>query len=208
MVKVSKTSKLDGIMSWSLPALETCPGASGAEACKGCYATTGRYLFGPVKAVRQFNKEDWKRPEWVDEMIQALKGKPYFRWLDSGDLYHVDLAVKVYQVMLGTPSTKHWLPTRMHKFTKFQAILAAMQLLPNVKVRYSSDSVTGEFNDLNGSTIIPSADAAPEGVHVCRAYENGGKCSGCRACWDKDVKVVAYVAHGAKMTKVIRLQVA
>ena len=25
MIKLSKTSKLDGIMSWSLQALETCP---------------------------------------------------------------------------------------------------------------------------------------------------------------------------------------
>jgi hypothetical protein len=40
---------------------------------------------------------------------------------------------------------------------------------------------------------------------LCRAYENAGKCSGCRACWDKKIKVIAYPAHGQKMQKVIKL---
>jgi hypothetical protein len=46
MIKLSKTSKLDGILSWSLQALDTCPGSKDSTgnlvpACQGCYATTG-----------------------------------------------------------------------------------------------------------------------------------------------------------------------
>ena len=46
--RISVTSKLDGIRSWSLQALETCPGSIAApgelvDACKGCYATSGNY---------------------------------------------------------------------------------------------------------------------------------------------------------------------
>jgi L-asparaginase II len=46
-VKLSVTSKLDGIRSWSLQALETCPGSIASDgelvdACKGCYATQCR----------------------------------------------------------------------------------------------------------------------------------------------------------------------
>ena len=64
MIKLSKTSKLDGIMSWSLNALDTCQGSKQADgslvdACKGCYATTGNYRFKNVKAPREFNKRDW-----------------------------------------------------------------------------------------------------------------------------------------------------
>ena len=54
-MKLSVTTKLDGIKSWSLQALETCPGSIGVDgelvdACKGCYATTGNYRFANVKA--------------------------------------------------------------------------------------------------------------------------------------------------------------
>jgi hypothetical protein len=110
------------------------------------------------------------------------------------------------EVMKRTPWVKHWLPTRMHKFPKFALVLREMAALPNVSVRFSSDSVTGEYaKKLHGSVIIPTAEDVKKGMTLCRAYENAGKCSGCRACYDKKVKVIAYPAHGAKMNKVIRI---
>lgn len=214
MNKLSKTSKLDNILSWSLQAIETCPGskASNGElvaACSGCYATTGCYNFKGTKAVRADNKLAWQEADWVDTMVAALKKQKYFRWFDSGDMYSMELANKMYAVMVATPHVKHWLPTRMYKFAKFQPILAAMQALPNVMVRPSSDAVDGTYTPgVHGSTILPSADNVPDGVTLCRAYENNGKCNGCRACYDKSVAVVGYPAHGRKMAKVIRLAVA
>lgn len=209
-VKLSKTSKLDGILSWSLEALETCPGSIDpltkqlVPACQGCYATTGNYRFSNVKAPRAFNKEDWKRSTWVTDMVQALDSSRYFRWFDSGDMYSLDLAEKIYQVMKLTPWVKHWLPTRMHKFTKFNNVINAMMKLENVVVRLSSDSVTGEIiNGLTTSTIF--SDTLPTGAFECKSYENAGKCNGCRACYSKDVSVVAYKAHGVKMAKVIKI---
>lgn len=214
-VKLSVTSKLDGIKSWSLEALETCPGSVNKDgslvpACSGCYATTGNYRFSNVKAPRAFNKEDWKRDAWEDEMVQALQDSRYFRWFDSGDLYDLRLAEKVYQVMNRTPWVSHWMPTRMHKFAKFQSILERMNSLSNVVVRFSSDSVLGEI--VQGATyssiIVPDQEKLPKGATMCNAYENEGKCSGCRACYSKDVALVAYLAHGKKMSKVIRLALA
>jgi len=213
MVKLSKTSKL-GTKSWSLQAIETCPGSKAADgglvpACSGCYATTGMYHFGAVKAVRADNKEDWKRESWVGDMVVALRKDSHFRWFDSGDVYSLELAEKLLAIMVATPNTKHWLPTRMYKFPKFQKVLAAMQALPNVMVRPSSDAVDGTFTPgVHGSTIVPDATSAPDGVTVCRAYEQGGKCLDCRACYDKALPVIGYVAHGRKMAKVIRLAVA
>ena len=213
MVKLSKTSKL-GTKSWSLQALETCPGSVGADgklvdACSGCYATTGMYHFGAVKAVRADNKADWKRESWTTDMVKALSKDSHFRWFDSGDMYSLELAEKMLAIMAATPNTKHWLPTRMYKFPKFQAVLAKMQALPNVMVRFSSDAVDGTFTPgVHGSTIIPSADTAPAGVTVCQAYSQGGKCLDCRACYDKQVAVIGYPAHGRKMAKVIRIAVA
>lgn len=210
MVKLSKTSKLDGIKSWSLQAVETCPGSVGADgnlvaACSGCYATTGAYVWSTTKAPRAFNKEDWKRDGWVQDMVSSLKKDKFFRWFDSGDMYSVGLAEKIYQVMAATPHVKHWLPTRMAKFTKFQEILARMDALANVKVRFSSDSVLGQYDERHGSVNVPTLDDVPAGAVVCNAPTHGGKCSGCRACYDKDVSVVAYVAHGHKIRKVINI---
>lgn len=214
MNKLSKTSKLDNILSWSLQAIETCPGSKATNgdlvaACSGCYATTGMYNFPGVKAVRSDNKLAWQEADWTDTMVAALKKQSFFRWFDSGDMYSLELAEKMYAVMVATPHVKHWLPTRMHKFTKFAAILRAMQALPNVMVRPSSDAVDGTFTPgVHGSTILPSSDNVPAGVTMCRAYEHGGKCNGCRACYDKSVAVVGYPAHGRKMAKVIRIAVA
>ena len=94
----------------------------------------------------------------------------------------------------------------MHKFPKFALVLQSMQALPNVMVRPSSDSINGEFiTGTHGSVIVADADVLPSGVALCKAYENAGKCSGCRACYDKAVPVIAYPAHGKKMLKVIRI---
>jgi hypothetical protein len=210
--RISITSKLDGIRSWSLQAIDTCPGSVAlpgvlVDACKGCYATTGNYNYPNVKAPRLHNRTDWECIDWCDAMVALLDKDRYFRWFDSGDMYTLALAEKMLEVMQRTPWVKHWLPTRMHKFPKFRQVLETMQALPNVSVRYSSDSVNGEYIEgLHGSVIIPTIDDATPAMSVCMAYEHAGKCNGCRACWDKGVNVIAYPAHGAKMRKVIRLQ--
>lgn len=209
MIRLSKASKMP-CRSWSLEALTTCPASKKSngelvDACKGCYATTGNYRFPNVKAPRLENQKDWKRPEWVADMVQQLDNDRYFRWFDSGDMYSLRLAVKIYEVMKLTPWVKHWIPTRMHKFAKFKTIIEHMKALPNVSVRLSSDSVTGEFEAHHGSTIIPEGNTIPDGVSACHAYENHGKCGTCRKCWDKSIPVIGYIAHGKKMQKVINI---
>jgi hypothetical protein len=211
MIKLSVTSKLDGIRSWSLNALDTCPGSLESpgvlvDACKGCYATSGNYRFPNVKAPRESNKLDWQRLEWVNDMVQALENDRFFRWFDSGDMYSLGLAEKMLEVMIRTPWVKHWLPTRMHKFPKFKIVLDQMQQLKNVSVRFSSDSVQGQYvKGLHGSVIVPTPNDVKKGMILCEAYSHEGKCNGCRACYDKKVKVIAYPAHGKTMHKVIKI---
>lgn len=224
-MKISVTSKLDGNRSWSLEAVDTCPGAvrtdadlqykaeSGpgpvlalVDACSGCYARDGNYLRPNVRAARAHNKLDWQRDEWEDEMVAALTEDEYFRWFDSGDMYAIELARKMYAVMRRTPWCKHWLPTRMHKFAKFGTVIRAMMALPNVMVRPSSDSIDGTFvPGVHGSTIIDADQPTPEGTVRCDAYTRGGVCGGCRACWSKDIAVIAYPGHSRRMLKLIRL---
>ena len=227
-IKLSKPSKMP-CYSWSLQAIDTCPASKGAEgklvdACKGCYATDGNYNFKNVKQSRDFNKEDWQRAEWVSDMVAFLDTQRYFRWFDSGDIYHVKLLLKIHEVCERTPHCKHWIPTRMFKFKKFQEPLNRLNSLPNVKIRFSSDSVLGEFTEgVHGSTILPDRRDV-HGVTRCNAYRTDywgntisddefdklsttkdyGFWGSCRACWDKNVPVIGYVAHGRKMMKVIK----
>lgn len=209
MIRISKVRKLDGIRSWSLQARETCPGSVDSNgnlvpACSGCYAAFGQYLYSNVKEPRQENKEDWRSVDWEDRMVAELSKMEYFRWFDSGDMYSLRLAYKIYNVMKRCFNTKFWLPTRMYKFVKFQSIIDKMNALPNVAVRFSSDSIMGEFvPGLHGSTILPSENV-PVGVEICRAYQNEGKCSGCRKCWDKSIPVIGYVAHGRVMKSKVK----
>jgi hypothetical protein len=76
-------------------------------------------------------------------------------------------------------------------------------------VRPSSDSIIGVFiPGLHGSVIVPDSRVNPDMVTLCRAYEHDGKCSGCRACWDKTIPLICYPAHGRKMAKVIMMKAA
>lgn len=205
MIKLSKASKMP-CRSWSLQALDTCPAsrdATGAlvPACSGCYAVGGNYRYPNVKAPREHNREDWKRDSWVSDMVAELDNDRYFRWFDSGDIYDIRLARKILAVCEQTPWVKHWIPTRMHKFAKFALVLAQLEALPNVVVRLSSDSITGDTISGATTSTIATVDSVPSGAVVCEAYNRGGKCDKCRACWDKSVSVVCYIGHGKSMVK-------
>jgi hypothetical protein len=205
-MKISKVGKLNS-RSWSLEALETCPASKGSDgelvpACKGCYAVGGNYRFKNVKEARSHNKKDWKRSEWVADMVEELDSDRYFRWFDSGDMYSLALAEKMYEICKATPWTKHWIPTRMHKFKKFRDVIDRLNALDNVVVRLSSDGINGEIIEEAeySSTIIPFIDSVTIAT-VCNAPLQDGKCKKCRLCWDKSTKVIAYAGHGAKMKK-------
>jgi len=204
-IKLSKASKMP-CRSWSLQALDTCPASRDASgnlvpACSGCYAIGGNYRFPNVKAPRLHNRDDWKRDDWVDDMVRELDNDRYFRWFDSGDIYDVRLARKILEVCERTPWVKHWIPTRMHKFQKFTLVLARLNRLPNVVLRLSSDSITGETISGDNTSTIATVDSVPDGAVVCEAYTRDGKCADCRACWDKSVPVIAYIGHGKTMVK-------
>jgi hypothetical protein len=208
MIRLSKASKMP-CLSWSLEARTHCPASlidgELVDACKGCYAAGGNYRFPNVRAPRLMNAKDWKRAGWVDDMVTALEGETHFRWFDSGDVAWLALARKIQLVMIRTPNTQHWLPTRMHRFPKFRPVLSEMRTLSNVVVRLSSDSIEGEHDArlATGSTIFSDPSQLPDHATVCGAYKRDGKCGDCRACWDTDNKLIAYPAHGRVMLKLI-----
>lgn len=206
--RFSRVSKLDGIASWSLPAVRTCPGAyaddgSLVEICNHCYATAGNYRFTNVRATRDHNVDDWRNDDWTDAMVALLDDHRYFRWFDSGDVSDYRLALKILDVIERTPWCKHWLPTRSHKFGHIRVVLAMINRLPNAVVRYSADNFD-ECQSHHGAIVVSSPERCPKGVHLCEATVSRKQCDGCRQCWDPSVKTVAYVAHGQKAKSTLR----
>lgn len=203
MVRISTTSKLDGIRSWSLPAGSTCPGSFNADgslvpACQGCYAKKGNYRYPNVRAPREENRRDWRKTDWVERMVWELDIDRWFRWFDSGDAYHPELALKIKSVIELTPWCTHWIPTRSYKCHRIAPTLEQINRLPNANVRYSSDSIDGKYESHHGSTIIPTHETSDPNLHVCHVHKfEGGKrkCERCRKCWDKEVNIIAYVKH-------------
>lgn len=193
--KFSKAGKMP-CRSWSLQAGATCPGAKDDPACDSCYAQKGNYRFKNVKGLREHNQQDWQAANWVDVMIADISiNDLYFRWFDSGAMYSLKLAEKIYAVMAGCPGTKFWLPTRMHKFKKFHAIIARMEALDNVVVRKSTHGIDTAPMASATVSVIYRNEEPQAGATVCEAKTRAGKCGTCRACWDKGVAVVAYPFH-------------
>lgn len=212
VVKLSDTAKL-GVKSWSLQAYNTCPASMDGngelvDACRGCYAVSGNYRFSNVKATREYNRQIWTNENFVADFVRVLDTERYFRWFDSGDMYSLGLANKIYEIMKATPHVKHWLPTRMYKLKKFHDVIVRMQSLPNVVVRLSSDNIDGTLVNSKlvstNSTILPESLINSHDGFICPAYSQEGKCKDCKACYSKDVETVAYVAHGLTMKKNIK----
>lgn len=202
-ILLSKASKMPG-KSWSLQAGDTCPGSINPltkeviEVCADCYAKSGFYRMDNVKAPRLSNRKDWKRTEWVDDMVAALDNERWFRWFDSGDIYTAALAQKIHEVARRTPWCNHWIPSKSYNIPKIRYWLDRLRELPNVSVRFSSPSTHGVYNSTHGSVVVQNVtDTIKEGK-MCDAYTRGGKCGPCRACWDSSINLVVYPLHTPK----------
>lgn len=195
--------------SWSLPAGDSCPGAKGAEVCEGCYAKKGMYRFPVVKGVREYNREDYKKNDWVDRMITEVSKYDYFRWFDSGDMETPELAAKIRSVVAKTKGTTHWLPTRSDKIPKIKHEIEGLipghtdlSFFTNVSLRLSADNVgldkqerTGVNSYVINNTVEDLFKAKQRGIFVCPVGTNPNQksCDTCTMCYT-DAEV-AYVLH-------------
>ena len=187
---LSKPSKMPG---WSIgiPAKECKTGAKlrliPDSVCEGCYALKGCYVFAVVQKAQYKRLEAIQHPDWVEAMATLINSKKpdVFRWHDSGDVQDLDHLEKIFKVCELTPSKRHWMPTReawikdhMHKAPA------------NLVVRFSSPMIDqGPVKSwANTSTVSTKS-------RTCPAPDNNNECGDCRACWDGDVKNVAYGKH-------------
>ena len=180
--------------AFNLPASQCITGSKlvkvPGSTCSGCYALKGRYRFPNVQKALNRRLKALQDPRWVSGMIALIKGRPVFRWHDSGDIQSAKHLTNIFEICKATPETKHWLPTREAQFLKY---LDPEVVPKNLKIVFSD-----HMNDqARGVSWWPytSGVTTKRGAVTCPAPKQGNKCLSCRQCWDRDVKRVIYGKH-------------
>jgi hypothetical protein len=189
---LSKPSKMPG-WSYGLPAKECKTGGKlqnvKGSTCYDCYALKGCYVFKVVQDAQYYRLKAIKNRLWVQAMALQINNKrsKEFRWHDSGDIQDLKHLAKIFKVCKLTPSVDHWLPTREAWVKKFIPAAPA-----NLNIRFSMPMIDQEAAGGwdNTSTVVTDKTKAN-----CPAPNQGNECKDCRACWDKSIKNIAYLAH-------------
>ena len=186
---LTRTSKMPGL-SYSLPAWACQTGSKlrkvKTSPCYGCYALKNNYTRYPAIKEAQYRRLDAiNHPQWVEAMAAQIKRQKWFRWHDAGDVQDLQHLEKIFEVCKLTPATKHWMPTR-EAWVKDH--LASCP--DNLIVRLSAPMIDQAAPEswVHTSTVVTSG-------RTCPAPDQGNQCKDCRACWDKDIKNIAYGEH-------------
>ena len=187
---LSAPSKMPG-PAYNLPATECITGAKlvkvPGSVCHGCYALKGRYRFSNVRMALARRLESLKHPRWVEAMTVLIKGEPWFRWHDSGDLQGAAHLKNIFEVCKRTPETSHWLPTREARILN----LMDSDIIPsNLIIRMSSHMI-----DQPPVKFWPWTSTVSTTGYSCPAKDQGNKCLDCRNCWNRSVSNVTYPKH-------------
>jgi hypothetical protein len=187
---LSKPSKMPG-PAFNLPASRCITGAKlvkvPGSVCHGCYALKGRYRFKNVQNALERRRQALSSPQWVEAMTVLVSGHEFFRWHDSGDLQSLEHLQKIFEVCRRTPNTKHWLPTREAQILKQ---VKPEDVPKNLIIRFSSHMI-----DQDPVSFWPHTSTVVLKDKTCPAAEQDNACGSCRACWNRDIKNVAYGKH-------------
>ena len=188
---LSKPSKMPG-HAYNLPAWRCITGvklqAVKNSVCAGCYAMKGRYRFRNVREALERRQQALTDPRRVEAMVVLIKGEPWFRWHDSGDIQSPEHLKNIFEVCKRTPETRHWLPTREAKFLT----LMDPEVVPkNLIIRMSSHMINqGPVKSWPWTSTVLT-----DGNHSCPASKQNNSCGSCRQCWNRDVKNISYGKH-------------
>jgi hypothetical protein len=200
--KVSKgNTKMPGT-TYAIDAFACGVGSKLAEIegtpCEQCYARKLQRLRPSVDQGWKLNLEKWEQRDSTNQWVFAIAmqimrwSDGYHRWFDSGDLQSYDMLLAIVDVALMTPTIKHWLPTQERAI--LNRFYEEGNVLPdNLVIRVSSAKVDVPITGWDNQSYV-FKDTAPQGKE-CRARHNGNACGDCRACWSKDVPLIAYPKH-------------
>ena len=194
---------------WSTSAFDCQTGTKLREVegstCSSCYACKGNYRFKNVKIAHERRLKALDEPRFVEAFIVVLEKlyrtglKTYtlngvkvkenrFRWHDSGDIQSVAHLKMIVDIAVATPYIDHWLPTREYGYVK-DYIKQFGDFPPNLTVRMSAVMVGEGFKSRPMGLPFSTVGLENKTVEQCKAYDQGGKCLDCRACWDQTADI-------------------
>lgn len=154
----------EGIHTWSLPAVETCPGRS--ELCERvCYARNGFLAFPSNVARMQANLDVALSPAFVPRMVAELTARcvTLCRWHVSGDFFSAEYANRCNAIFRRKANVRFWLYTRSWRVESMRPALRRMARLPNVRLWLSADRETGAPPVMEGARVAWLETADGEG---------------------------------------------
>jgi hypothetical protein len=134
----------EGIYTFSLPALITCPGRS--RVCvSDCYALKHRFKSSVVQKVYMARYVQSLADDFSARMIDEIKrrGCAVVRIHVSGDFYDAEYTAKWTEIARRCPRTTFFVYTRSWRVQPIVPSLVAFSRLKNVKLWFSCDRETG-----------------------------------------------------------------
>lgn len=193
---LTQTSKMPG-PSFSTSAFNCQTGSKLAKVkgsvCEKCYARKGFYNMPTVKAAQAKREEFIENANFVQDMVLLINDTRYFRWFDAGDVQSVAQCIKIIDVALRTPNTKHWCPTKEAGY--WSKALKMVEKPKNLIVRLSAPMKDERIHPTwTRHTSSVRANMSVLG-HSCPAPKQNNTCGDCRACWDGRVRNIVYHEH-------------
>jgi len=190
--------------AFNLQPLVTCPngrklcGVRGSI-CERCYGTNkrSRYVARGYVMVPAWQRRlaATQKEFFVDAMVRLMRGLPYFRWHDTGDVYSRAYWACICAIAERCPETRFWLPTKEYG-------LLGEKHPGNLMVRFSAPLIDTDARHVERMARRYrhiSTVSTHDSEYRCRSTEGVDRsgvhlqmCNECRDCWDDTVPIVDY----------------
>ena len=208
--KLSYPSKMP-CPSWGLSPLRCKTGSilrkQKGTVCSRCYACKGRYQFPAPFFKQEKHYDGLYHPQWVEAMVTLIEATStrYFRWFDSGDLQSRLHLVKIICIATRLPKVEFWLPTQEIRLIR----RLSLPIPKNLTIRYTLPMINTKQvpNRWPYQAEVVEPDAFINGDVERTSNDKYLRCpttwgphkscaeAGCRACWNKQVKLIIYRRH-------------
>lgn len=198
---LSQPSKMP-CFSYSIPANKCITGGKlrnlKNSVCNKCYAFKGFYNYPNSKNALEKRYLSLNDPNWTKNMIfliSNLEHSGYMRFHDSGDLQSIEHLKNICTIASSLPDIKFWLPT---KEINIVSDFIKNNTIPDNLIIRISGFITDQLPSnslLNRLNMLASGVTEDKNKINCPASKQKNICLDCRACWDRNVKVIWYKKH-------------
>lgn len=182
-------TKIGNIVSFSLPAITTCPGRT--PWCeKKCYAHRLEKRYPNVRNSYASNLEASKQEDFVEKMNESLaKIKTNtVRLHVSGDFYSIEYIENWIKIIKANPDIQFYTYTKSWRIPDLLPYIVTLAQVENLVVFASTDDDTKGETIPKGMREAYAGDNKPDKFLFC--LEQAGKadsCESCKMCFKRNV---------------------